>query len=247
MENVPGTPDVAQIMFDRIERSDVFIGDVTLVGRIKAPQKGKKGKLCPNPNVMAEMGYAAGRMGWDRVVCVMNEYYGTRFRLPFDVQGKRHPVTYEADPGVKDKRESAKTALKKDIKGTITTCLEARHQAAIDAITKLDILCLNVCSIYRNAEYFQDLNQTPEIRDALVNVFDVPGFRSAIQRMLDLGLLHTDARDQRYSYKWTHRGMMLLRELAERNQLPDIRESPYPPVEDAPLHHGNPVAESARE
>jgi hypothetical protein len=180
MENVPGTPDVAQIMFDRIERSDVFIGDVTLVGRIKAPQKGKKGKLCPNPNVMAEMGYAAGRMGWDRVVCVMNEYYGTRFRLPFDVQGKRHPVTYEADPGVKDKRESAKKALKKDIKGAITTCLEARHQAAIDAITKLDILCLNVCSIYRNAEYFQDLNQTPEIRDALVNVFDVPGFRSAI-------------------------------------------------------------------
>ncbi|MGB2821100.1 MAG: hypothetical protein WBF17_08970, partial [Phycisphaerae bacterium] len=37
MEGVAGTPEVATVMFDKIRRSAVFIGDVTLVGSVSDP------------------------------------------------------------------------------------------------------------------------------------------------------------------------------------------------------------------
>src|SRR5437899_2419856 len=74
MEGVAGTPEVASVMFDKIGESAIFLGDVTLVGTIQKTtnKEGDCTKKTSNPNVALEMGYAAGILGWGRIICVIN-------------------------------------------------------------------------------------------------------------------------------------------------------------------------------
>ena len=93
-QGVPGTPDIAATILAKIESCDVFVCDVSLV------LKGEKAKggtrLCPNPNVMLELGYAMKALGQDRILMVCNTAFGRIEDLPFDLRGKR-PVPYETD------------------------------------------------------------------------------------------------------------------------------------------------------
>ncbi|MFN3152906.1 hypothetical protein [Bremerella sp.] len=242
MEGVPGTPEVAKMMFDRIDESDIFLGDVTLVGNIPPLQTTKEEKRTPNPNVMTELGYAAARIGWERIICVMNEHYGPRNHLPFDVRSKRHPIDFTMEESVeKAERDAQKKELAKWLKKAIITCMDAEHEGVVEAISKLDILCLLVCSAYRNSPYFRDLGQDDANRNALSLVIDVPGFRTAIHRLLDLRVLRTDARLQKYAYHWTHRGTLLLKELAVRNKIEPVQEAIQQTIEEE-IHaeHSNP-------
>ncbi len=58
----------------------------------------KKGKAMPNPNVLLELGYAAAKLGWDRLVLVMNTNYGHPEELPFDLRNRRFPLTFKIAP-----------------------------------------------------------------------------------------------------------------------------------------------------
>lgn len=213
------------MMFEKIDRSDMFLADVTLVGKIKPLKEGGKRKRTPNPNVMTEMGYAAARMGWERVICVMNEYYGCREDLPFDIESKRHPIDFTLDPATMAEHKGIKKELTKWIRTAIETCTAAHHEGVKEAISRLDILCLLVCSVYRRVPYFRDLGQDEQNRVALVNVIDLEGFRAAVMRLLDLRLLFTETHSGLYSYKWSHRGKLLLDELARLNQLQPVQEA----------------------
>lgn len=232
MERVPGMPDVAQMMFDRIDNSDLFLGDVTLVGTITRFQDDRDEKRTPNPNVMTELGYAAARMGWERIICVMNENYGPREDLPFDVRSKRHPIDYKLNTSQKKpERRNIRKNLTKWIKTAIITCMDSEHEGINDAISRLDILCLLVCQVYRNVPYFRDLGQDDVNRNRFQNFINVQGFRTAIYRLLDLKLLKTDAHSQKYAYHWTHRGQLLLKELKKRNQIEPVQEAVYQPID----------------
>lgn len=66
MDGVAGTPEVATIMFQKIDTSAIFIGDVSLVGSTEPADANREKKRVPNPNVLLEMGYAAARIGWSR-------------------------------------------------------------------------------------------------------------------------------------------------------------------------------------
>ncbi len=77
-----GSPDIAESIFGKIEEADVFVCDVTLCSEDK-----EKGYI--NSNVAIELGYAAGVLGWDRIVCVFNEHYGPVTDLPFDLRSRR--------------------------------------------------------------------------------------------------------------------------------------------------------------
>jgi hypothetical protein len=92
-----GSPDIASTIFRKIDRSRAFVADVTL---IQSPLTGwRKGlaktlgfapfRLCPNPNVLVELGYAAGQLGWDRCLLVVNTAFGDVELLPFDLRGRR--------------------------------------------------------------------------------------------------------------------------------------------------------------
>ena len=73
--DVPGSPDIAATILDKIDNCSVFVCDVSIV------QEGKR--AMPNPNVVFELGYAVQRLGWERVICVANTHFGAIERLPF--------------------------------------------------------------------------------------------------------------------------------------------------------------------
>lgn len=84
--NTTGSPDIAQTIFSKIDEADLFIADVTCVSEMQFEEELKKS---PNPNVLVELGYAAGILGWDRIICVINTDYGKIEELPFDIRCRR--------------------------------------------------------------------------------------------------------------------------------------------------------------
>lgn len=48
----PGLVSIVDTIFEKINQSAVFVGDLTFIGTTE------KGKLLPNPNVMIELGHA---------------------------------------------------------------------------------------------------------------------------------------------------------------------------------------------
>lgn len=87
-----GTPNIADSIFAKIASSDAFVADVSLVNA------GTGQRPTPNPNVLIELGYAVGKLGWNRVLLVQNTAFGAPDDLPFDLRGRR-TVTYHAPEG----------------------------------------------------------------------------------------------------------------------------------------------------
>lgn len=104
-----GTPNVVQSIFEKIESCHIFIADVTFTGEIVAKVKDE---LMPNSNVLFEMGYAAGKIGWDRIITVSNTFYGKPEKLPFDLKQRRWPITYHlSNDETADKKKEIKQSL----------------------------------------------------------------------------------------------------------------------------------------
>lgn len=78
-----GSPDITNTIFSKIEKSVLFICDVSIVN--SSPE----GKKTPNPNVLIELGYAASKLGWERIVCFFDANSGKIEELPFDLRQKR--------------------------------------------------------------------------------------------------------------------------------------------------------------
>ncbi len=96
---VPGSPDIASTILQKIEDSDAFVGDVSLV------TGGGEGRSSPNPNVLIELGYALRALGPTQVVLVFNEAFGNISDLPFDLRGRRVvPYKLEARSAPKEQR-----------------------------------------------------------------------------------------------------------------------------------------------
>ena len=116
---VPGSPEIGATIFSKIEDSQAFVCDVSIINR------GTSGRPTPNPNVMLELGYAAKALGWDRIVMVMNAEYGAIEDLPFDLRTRR-VVPYVAREG-----EADRSAEKNKLTGIFDAALRAlAHHAA---------------------------------------------------------------------------------------------------------------------
>ena len=134
-------------------------------------------KRSPNANVMLELGYAVGILGWDRVICVMNDHFGKPDDLPFDVRHRRFPFVYTLSPNPGEtKAEVRKKLVAKLVEG-IEAAEAADDASAKSAIASMDIDCLLVSRQWRKVEYFKDLDQDPGNRDQLAPVLSVTHFR----------------------------------------------------------------------
>jgi hypothetical protein len=87
-KGVAGSPDLAPTILAKIDASDVFVADVTPVGRTPM------GKALMNPNVAIELGYAVKAKGSEALLMVLNGAHGNREDLPFDLRHKRGPIVY---------------------------------------------------------------------------------------------------------------------------------------------------------
>lgn len=92
-KDVLGDPKIIDIILEKIRAADVVVFDTTLTGRTV---DGKKSVI--NSNVAYELGHAHQMHGHGVVLKVMNTFYGAAKRLPFDIQERRHPVTFTLDP-----------------------------------------------------------------------------------------------------------------------------------------------------
>lgn len=99
---VSGAPNIAEVILQKIDQSQVFVADVTIIN------SGTRKRRTPNPNVVFELGYAMARLGSQHLILVFNTAYGKVEQLPFDLKMQRN-ITYS----VKD--ELDKTLVKKDL------------------------------------------------------------------------------------------------------------------------------------
>src|SRR5690606_37281979 len=103
-ENVTGSPDITDTIFEKIRECDVFVGDVTPI------DTDERGNKIPNPNVLVELGYAASELGWDRIICVLNTAYGNIEDLPFDIRQNRI-TTYRLTEDMDDETRAKQSRL----------------------------------------------------------------------------------------------------------------------------------------
>ncbi len=80
--DVPGAPSIDRTIFEKIDKCDIFVCDVTPIAKLGQ-------KEIPNPNVMTELGYALAKVGENRVVFVaMSGDWNHNF-MPFDIRNRR--------------------------------------------------------------------------------------------------------------------------------------------------------------
>ncbi|MBQ9608414.1 MAG: hypothetical protein IJV15_03105 [Lachnospiraceae bacterium] len=82
-QGLVGAPDIGDSIYGKIDNSDVFIADVTIIN------SDYSGRKTPNPNVMIELGYAIKTLGWDRIILLYDRDFGDIEELPFDINHKR--------------------------------------------------------------------------------------------------------------------------------------------------------------
>lgn len=121
---VPGTPDIASTIFEKIDNSSVFVADISYCASDDAT-----GKKFPNSNVMIELGYALAKISDIGVLNVMNTAYGKPDNLPFDLKHKRWPIQYELTNEIyadKEKKEKVKERLTKELYEFIKIIIDIR-------------------------------------------------------------------------------------------------------------------------
>ncbi len=200
---VSGTPSITEVIIDRITNSNVYIADLTLVGKISEE------KMTPNPNVLVELGFAASQLGWGNVITVMNTHFGDVDKLPFDLKNRRFPLTYSSSPDETDRQE-LKRSLTKEIKKSLSSAIDNQEQKIHRTIEKLDINCLMLLNLYKDAPYFS--SPTVQNEAEAKGTIDLNVYRFGIPRLLDIGLIRTDFDKVKnlYAYHWTYLGHLVL-------------------------------------
>jgi len=105
-----GSPNIAETILAQIDTSDIFLADVSFIGRLNR-------RPMPNPNVLIELGYALKKLGRSKILLVMNTAMGGPGSLPFDLKMNR-VITYSAT-------DETVVAARSDLKSKLQTSFEA--------------------------------------------------------------------------------------------------------------------------
>lgn len=82
-EGIAGAPNIGDTIYEKIDRADIFVADVTIINA------GTTGRKTPNPNVLIELCYAIKTLGWNRIILLYDRDFGTVEELPFDINHQR--------------------------------------------------------------------------------------------------------------------------------------------------------------
>jgi len=143
---VAGTPGISETIFQKIDECDVFVCDVSIANSIdptsdtglflqivrvvtqaireRTFRYRRAKRPTPNPNVLLELGYAAARLGWDRMILVQNTAYGNLGDLPFDLRGRRIvPYDLSSKDSRADERPKLRDQLELSLRKSLTDML----------------------------------------------------------------------------------------------------------------------------
>jgi hypothetical protein len=96
----PGTPDIPDTIFTKIDECSIFIADITFINDSSAKRR------TPNPNVLIELGYAIKKLGFEKIITLFNNEFGKPEELPFDIN-HRKPRQYHYNSSM-DKKTNLK-------------------------------------------------------------------------------------------------------------------------------------------
>jgi hypothetical protein len=91
---MPGLCDIPATILKKIDGADAFLCDLTYIAKSTPEDADGKARLCSNPNVLYELGYAFKTIGPERIICVMNQAYGPVANQIFDLAHRRFPIAY---------------------------------------------------------------------------------------------------------------------------------------------------------
>ena len=143
LRNIPGNPEVSQLMFDQIDNCDIFIGDITVVQKICScleSFRNKKGlyfRYSPNCNVYGEYNRALGlhKDFWRQTILLLNDTNKSPKEdssiIPFDTRDRRWPIVFSLKDNSTKNKAIAKEALMKVLP-------EAIHKSALAAREWID-------------------------------------------------------------------------------------------------------------
>lgn len=122
----PGLVSIPESILAKIDKSTVFIADLTPVARSDA------GRFVANPNVLIELGYAKKALGPRQIILVWNAAWGgcTPEDLPFDLRHRRMPFTFTlGEASSSDEIKNAEASLLPPLRSAIVECLRAAPAA----------------------------------------------------------------------------------------------------------------------
>lgn len=167
----PGTPDVAQKMFELIDNCDIFIGDFTVVQSLH-PLTRFLSKYCglknfirktPNSNVFGEFNRALGRHDdfYKQIILVRNTVNGKTCdddqSIPFDARGRRYPIEFELE----NNSEKNVTKASRELQGVLQDAIRLSALAAIENHNRKYLPFIgwkghNALNLFRNKYYWND-------------------------------------------------------------------------------------------
>ena len=194
-KEIAGTPDISGTIFQKIDDCAIFIADLTFVGESISQDGGRQPKKFPNPNVLLELGYAAARVGWHRVILIMNTAHGDPSELIFDLRNRRFPLTFTLSDLTRREVSSIEASLSARIEEAIRSTIQAEHSAVKAAISKLDVHALVCIGEQSKHERFSiDLPTT---------MGQVVGYQrrdDALVRLIELGLIRCEISTQKETH-----------------------------------------------
>ncbi|NEQ39844.1 MAG: hypothetical protein F6K40_27785 [Okeania sp. SIO3I5] len=143
-QNVSGSPDIVNTIFEKIDEAQIFVCDVSIINSnllnstdLRFIQKALKNflnflykdanyRLTPNPNVLIELGYAMKTLGEGKIIMVMNTAFGTPEQLPFDLRMRRI-LTYNM-PENNQEKAPERNKLAKSFERAIRPILQALEE-----------------------------------------------------------------------------------------------------------------------
>jgi hypothetical protein len=133
-KDVSGTPSIADVIFKKIDATNVFVADVTPVAtltRLRPSEGEEPEKKMINANVAIEYGYAVRTVTDELILLVQNLHYGNRGDLPFDLQHKGSPIQYRLAPDApKAEQNAVKGKLVGDLFVALRSCLVTLAKSA---------------------------------------------------------------------------------------------------------------------
>lgn len=158
-----GSPDIATTIFQKIRNSDIFICDITTINNDALTRK------TPNPNVLVELGYAISILGWERILLVFNNFFGSfSDDLPFDLERRRilnYRMTDRTDTsGNGDLKVKMKDAIKLIIEINPQKNVEISHLSGEQIKRNVDLDSLkNILSTIHFPAFDNFLNRGPNL------------------------------------------------------------------------------------
>jgi hypothetical protein len=86
--NPKGADDIAHVIIKKIESSDYFVGDISLINPEDIGVKGRR--VTSNPNVLYEVGYASALKKVQKILIANKLTTPDSKELPFDIRNRRH-------------------------------------------------------------------------------------------------------------------------------------------------------------